>query len=130
DSGRAPPPMRGLHLIPLTSRSGAAEGGQTMYVERLHLTNFRNYADLDLTLPRGLVVFTGRNAQGKSNLLEAATLVATSKSFRTASDREAVRWGASTLFARVNATVIRRADTLQVEVVIADPGVPPEGPPP
>ena len=101
-----------------------------MYVERLRLTDFRNYADLDLTLPRGLVVFTGRNAQGKSNLLEAATLVATSKSFRTTSEREAVRWGASTLFARVDATVVRRADTLHVEVVIADPGVPLEGTPP
>src|SRR5262249_36344339 len=80
----------------LDSPLGAAEGGEAMYVQRLRLTDFRNYADLDLTLPRGLVVFTGRNAQGKSNLLEAATLIATSKSFRTTSEREAVRWGAST----------------------------------
>src|SRR5262249_40179559 len=114
----------------LDSPWGAAEGGEAMYVERLRLTDFRNYADLDLTLPRGLVVFTGRNAQGKSNLLEAATLVATSKSFRTTSERETVRWGASTLFARVDATVVRRADTLHVEVVIADPGVPIERTPP
>ena len=39
-----------------------------MYVERLRLADFRNYAALDLALPRGLVVFTGNNAQGKSNL--------------------------------------------------------------
>ena len=62
-----------------------------MRIERLRLTDFRNYPELDLTLPPGLVIFSGRNAQGKSNLLEAVTLIATSRSFRTASEREAVR---------------------------------------
>jgi DNA replication and repair protein RecF len=100
-----------------------------MYVERLRLTDFRNYHDLDLALPRGLVVFTGRNAQGKSNLLEAVALIATSKSFRTATERETVRWGAGTLFARVDATVARRRDELHVEVVVADIGAPLEGAP-
>src|SRR5689334_423909 len=90
-----------------------------MYVERLRLTDFRNYRELDLALPRGLVVFTGRNAQGKSNLLEAVSLIATSKSFRTTGERETVRWGASGLFARVDATVARRAGPLHVEVVVA-----------
>ena len=100
-----------------------------MYVERLRLADFRNYAALDLALPRGLVVFTGNNAQGKSNLLEAVSLIATSRSFRTSTEREAVRWGAGNLFARVDATVKRRTDELHVEVVIADIGAPLEGAP-
>lgn len=100
-----------------------------MHIERLRLTDFRNYAELELTLPRGLVVFSGRNAQGKSNLLEAVTLVATSRSFRTTSEREAVRWHAPTHFARVDATVARRADSLHVEVIISDTGLPTEGVP-
>lgn len=100
-----------------------------MHIERLRLTDFRNYAELELTLPRGLVVFSGRNAQGKSNLLEAVMLVATSRSFRTASEREAVRWHAPTHFARVDASVARRTDTLHVEVVISDTGLPSEGMP-
>ena len=100
-----------------------------MHIERLRLTDFRNYAELDLTLPRGLVVFSGRNAQGKSNLLEAVMLVATSRSFRTASEREAVRWHTPTHFARVDASVARRTDTLHVEVVISDTGLPSEGMP-
>jgi|SRR5579884_4313383 len=100
-----------------------------MYVERLRLLDFRNYRDLDLALPRGLVVFTGRNAQGKSNLLEAVSLIATSKSFRTNSEREAVRWGATGLFARVDATVARRSGPLHVELVVADTGAPLEGAP-
>ncbi len=100
-----------------------------MHVERLRLTDFRNYRDLDLALPRGLVVFTGRNAQGKSNLLEAVTLVATSRSFRTSSEREAVRWGATGHFARVDATIARHGGPLHVEVVISDTGLPSEGMP-
>jgi DNA replication and repair protein RecF len=95
-----------------------------MHVERLRLTDFRNYRELDLALPRGLVVLRGRNAQGKSNVLEAVSIAATSRSFRTTSEREAVRWGALGHFARVEAIVARRADTLDVEVVITDTGAP------
>lgn len=100
-----------------------------MYVERLRLTDFRNYRDLDLALPKGLVVFLGRNAQGKSNLLEAVMLVATSRSFRTSSEREVVRWGTINHFARIEAAVARATDTLDVEVIIADTGLPAGGAP-
>src|SRR5690348_1333154 len=95
--------------------------GASMRVERLRFTDFRNYRELDLALPDGLVVLQGRNAQGKSNILEAIGLIATSRSFRTSSEREAVRWGATGRFARVEATVARDTDTLTVEVVVADP---------
>jgi DNA replication and repair protein RecF len=94
-----------------------------MHIERLRLTDFRNYRELDLSLPRGLVVFRGRNAQGKSNLLEAISLIATSRSFRTNSERETVRWGAAGHFARVEAEVARRKDTLDIEVIVADSGI-------
>ncbi|HEY7973826.1 MAG TPA: AAA family ATPase, partial [Ktedonobacterales bacterium] len=100
-----------------------------MYIERLRLTDFRNYRELDLALPKGLIVFVGRNAQGKSNLLEAVMLVATSRSFRTANEREVVRWGTINHFARIEAEVARSADELHVEVVVADTGLPTEGTP-
>jgi DNA replication and repair protein RecF len=92
-----------------------------MRVERLRFTDFRNYRELDLALPGGLVVLQGRNAQGKSNILEAVGLIATSRSFRTSSEREAVRWGAQGRFARIEATVARDTDMLTVEIVVADP---------
>ncbi len=91
-----------------------------MHLERLRLTDFRNYAALDLALPPGLIVLQGRNAQGKSNVLEAVMLLATSRSFRTSSERETVRWGATGHFARVDGTVARRADSIHVEVVVLD----------
>ncbi|HLY30380.1 MAG TPA: DNA replication/repair protein RecF [Ktedonobacterales bacterium] len=91
-----------------------------MRIERLRLTDFRNYQELDLLLPPGLIVFYGRNAQGKSNLLEAVTLFATSRSFRTSSEREAVRWGALGHFARIEAHIQRHEGPIQIEVILTD----------
>jgi DNA replication and repair protein RecF len=91
-----------------------------MRVERLRLTDFRSYRELDLTLPAGLVVFYGRNAQGKSNLLEAISLIATTRSFRTNSEREAIRWGAPGRFARVVGDIARSRDHQEIEVILAE----------
>jgi DNA replication and repair protein RecF len=59
----------------------------------LHLSNVRNYAKLELEPSAGLNVFVGRNAQGKSNLLEAISLLGTGKSFRTSRERDLIRDG-------------------------------------
>lgn len=95
-----------------------------MLLERLRLTDFRNYAHLDLKLRAGLLIFQGRNAQGKSNLLEGIALLATSRSFRAGGERETVRWGAAGGFARVDAQLTRRSGPLSIEIVIADPHPP------
>ena len=42
-----------------------------MWIEKLALHDFRNYADEEASLGPGLNVIVGRNAQGKTNLLEA-----------------------------------------------------------
>ena len=65
-----------------------------MYLESLSLTNFRNYASLDLPLGPGTFILWGDNAQGKSNLLEAVYLLATTKSARASNERELLGWGA------------------------------------
>ncbi len=41
-----------------------------MYVERLHLVNFRNYREITLDLGEGVNLVIGQNGQGKTNLLE------------------------------------------------------------
>ena len=63
-----------------------------MYLRHLSLRNFRNYLRLELTLPPGVTVVQGGNAQGKTNLLEAIVFLATSKSLRAQSDRELIHW--------------------------------------
>lgn len=67
-----------------------------MHLTRLTLTNFRNYAHLELELARGLTLIQGNNACGKTNLLEAIFYLATARSPHAGAERELVRWGAST----------------------------------
>ena len=70
-----------------------------MRVTRLRLRDFRSYASADLRLGQGMTVIQGRNGAGKTNLLEALYLACTGRSFRTANEREAIRFG--TAVARV-----------------------------
>ncbi len=65
-----------------------------MQVRRLSLTNFRNYARLELDLPGGVVLLHGDNAQGKTNLLEAIYFLATTRSPHATQDQQLVNWDA------------------------------------
>jgi DNA replication and repair protein RecF len=66
-----------------------------IWVERLRLTDFRNYASLSLTVGPAPVVLTGPNGSGKTNLLEAVSLLAAGRGLRRAPYPELVRQGAA-----------------------------------
>lgn len=59
----------------------------------LHVRNFRNYDDYTLELDPGVTVLVGRNAQGKTNLVEALELATSGASFRKPSPAELVAEG-------------------------------------
>jgi DNA replication and repair protein RecF len=63
-----------------------------MYLTHLSLTNFRNFARLDLDAPRGPILIVGGNAQGKTSLLEAVYFLATFESFHATSERQLVNF--------------------------------------
>jgi DNA replication and repair protein RecF len=65
-----------------------------VYLRRLSLTNFRCYRQLDVTLPAAAVVIAGGNAAGKSSLLEAIFVLATTRSPHTVADRQVISWAA------------------------------------
>jgi len=95
-----------------------------MYVRRLRLSGFRNYRHLELELPAGLLLFLGRNAQGKTNLLEAVHLLSTTRSPRTSGDAELINWEASDdgpPVARIVAEAERRAGAVRVEMAVHGP---------
>jgi DNA replication and repair protein RecF len=96
-----------------------------MYLSHLLLSEFRNYKHLDLTLEPGLFVFYGDNAQGKTNLLEAVSMLATANSFHAASDREVVNWHAPEHVARLQGKIYRKEGPAEVEISIFDPTPPP-----
>ncbi|HEX3494591.1 MAG TPA: DNA replication/repair protein RecF [Methylocella sp.] len=60
-------------------------------VRRLALADFRSYASLDLAVNARLIVLTGDNGAGKTNLLEALSLLAPGRGLRRAELRDCVR---------------------------------------
>ena len=92
-----------------------------MFLSHLSLYNFRNYTQLELALQPGLFVFYGDNAQGKTNLLEAVSMLATGVSFHASSDREVVNWFAAEQVARIDGVAKRREDEIHIEMAIFDP---------
>ena len=69
------------------------------HITRLTLTNFRNYAALAVDLRPGAVVLTGDNGAGKTNLLEAVSLLAPGRGLRRAPYGEVAREGGAGGFA-------------------------------
>jgi DNA replication and repair protein RecF len=65
-----------------------------LLVEALEARYFRNLARVDAAFGERFNVISGDNGQGKTNLLEALYVLATSKSFRTAKPGELVSFGA------------------------------------
>lgn len=92
-----------------------------MYLSHLALTDFRNFKQLELPLGPGLFLFYGENAQGKTNLLEAVTMLTTAHSFHTTSDREVMNWDSEEHLTRLRSTAVREEGSLQIELVIFDP---------
>ncbi len=87
-----------------------------MHIDHLSLTNFRNYARLELSLPKKPIVLYGDNAQGKTSLLEAIYYVATNRSPYTTSDRQLLHWRTEDdplPFARLTAEISNRENPLQ-----------------
>lgn len=64
-----------------------------MFISNIKLQNFRNYESLNLKLDRGINIFYGDNAQGKTNIIESIFLCSIGKSFRTNKEKEIIKLG-------------------------------------
>jgi len=90
-----------------------------MYLTHLSLTNFRNFARLDVDVPPRSTVLAGRNAQGKTSVLEAIYFMAAMTSFQTHSDRHLVNFIAAReplAVARLTADYMRAGSRHRIEV--------------
>ena len=79
--------------------SDAKQLRQQSYVSKLTLTNFRNYAGLSLAFGPGAVVLSGDNGAGKTNLLEAISLLTPGRGLRRAPYADVAREGGDGGFA-------------------------------
>jgi DNA replication and repair protein RecF len=87
-----------------------------MPVRTLSLDGFRSYEHVHVRFGDGPHVVVGRNAAGKTNLIEALVVLSTGRSHRSSADPEMVRWGAD--FARTAAAVETDGRGEELEVVV------------
>lgn len=66
-------------------------GNLQMYLERICLRNFRNYKECDITLHSPVTLVVGKNAMGKTSLLESLYFLCTGESHRANSAVELIR---------------------------------------
>ncbi|WP_026492701.1 DNA replication/repair protein RecF [Butyrivibrio sp. XPD2002] len=64
-----------------------------MIIKSLELADFRNYENLKIEFSSGTNILYGDNAQGKTNILEAIYLAATTKSHKGSKDKEIISFG-------------------------------------
>lgn len=70
-----------------------------LYVDRVMLSNFRSYSELDLDVGTNSVVLTGANGAGKTNLLEAISFLSPGRGLRRAKLSDVNKIGAETPWA-------------------------------
>ena len=63
-----------------------------MIIKSLELANFRNYEELNISFNKGTNILYGDNAQGKTNILEAIYVSATTKSHKGSKDKEIINF--------------------------------------
>lgn len=85
-----------------------------MKIQSLSISNFRNYQNLKIDFDDKVNIFIGKNAQGKTNLLESIYYCCIGKSFKSSKDKELIKWGEENGFIKLVANKKYR-DT-QVEV--------------
>lgn len=64
-----------------------------MKLSSIELKNYRNYREIHIDFDKNVTIFFGDNAQGKTNILEAVYVCATTKSHRPAKDRDLILFG-------------------------------------
>lgn len=87
-----------------------------MIVTHLNLTDFRNYAHLDVELRRGANLFVGSNGQGKTNLVEALGYLSTLGSHRVSVDHAMIRQGQDAAIVRARLSHDDREILAEVQI--------------
>ncbi len=87
-----------------------------MKITQLEIKNFRNYDNLTVKFDDKVNVFIGKNAQGKTNLLESIFYCCIGKSFKNCKDKELVNWNAEQ--SSIKMTTQKKYRDVKVEVFL------------
>lgn len=91
-----------------------------MYISSIKLKNFRGYYSSNISFVKGMNVFVGKNASGKTNLLEAIHYLSFTKSFRGVEDKELIKYGAKE--AVINAVIKTTNKETDLDILISETG--------
>jgi len=87
-----------------------------MILQKLELDFFRNYVHAEAEFSPGVNVIWGDNAQGKTNLLEAAAYLSSARSHRARYDRELLQFGVDHAFLKGEVLSRERQFTLEARL--------------
>lgn len=87
-----------------------------MNIKSIELKNYRNYKDSTIYFDKGTNILYGNNAQGKTNVLEAIFLCATSKSHRASRDKEIIYFGEEE--ARVSLSFEKSEEEINIDILV------------
>lgn len=71
------------------------------FIKRIKLKNFRNYAFSEINFSDGINILKGKNAAGKTNILEAIQYFGILKSFRSVSSSDLILYNADTAYLKL-----------------------------
>lgn len=89
-----------------------------MRINSIELVNFRNFDNFELTFDHDINIFLGKNAQGKTNLIEGIYLLSVCRSFRTHQLEQLIQFEKP--FSKVKANVLSNNKTIDMEVILAN----------
>ena len=87
-----------------------------MVLKRAQFKDFRNIQDADISFSEGMNIICGRNAQGKTNVLEGIYVFACGKSFRKTKFRDMIRFGSDSCSMRVVFTDSNRENDMKINI--------------
>ena len=89
-----------------------------MYIKKLEIENFRNYEKQKIEFSKGINIFYGNNAQGKTNIIESIFFSSFGKSFRTNKEKEIIKKGED--FAKINIEYQKKDRDGKIKIILSD----------
>ena len=88
-----------------------------MEITKIDLFDFRNYKKTEIVFGDNLNIICGKNAQGKTNLLEAVYFCVVGKSFRASREKEVIKIGSD--IAKIKVYIKKQVGTSTVEIIFS-----------
>ena len=87
-----------------------------MWIKNIRIKNFRNYEQEEIKLEKNINIFYGKNAQGKTNIIEAIFLCSLGKSFRAKKDNEMIKLNEQNAIVEIEYEKSDRDGKIKIEI--------------